>query len=278
MNNCIMQGGVKTTWEWSYDDANNGRFRPYATDPYILLGVYVEVVANGAAGATLDLGTSIGGTQIATGIPIDVNGSFQFTFVKVEVAAAGYLYSTPSVAMADNSMIIRYTVMTNHATTRGLYVNTVGNARITNCTIESNGASDAVYISDVAETGNGFKISNSHIETMDPTNQKSVTCQSAYIGVPIYNSTFIGPFTNVSGLVHENSGIATVADTTTSIVVHHGCGYIPSAGHINVHPIEPLNNAASYYVDTIDIDHFTIHTNIDPGVDVDFAWSVVKTL
>lgn len=76
------------------------------------------------------------------------------------------------------------------------------------------------------------------------------------------------------GYVTENSGTATILNTTTSIPVTHGCDYTPSAGDIDVHPIETLNLASFWYVDTITSTQFTIHVNVDPGQDVDFKWSV----
>ena len=79
---------------------------------------------------------------------------------------------------------------------------------------------------------------------------------------------------NNKGFVTENSGTATIVNTTTSIAVTHGCDYTPSAGDIDVHPIETLNNASFWYVDTITSTQFTIHVNADPGQDVDFKWSV----
>lgn len=74
--------------------------------------------------------------------------------------------------------------------------------------------------------------------------------------------------------VNDNGGTATVANGTTSIAVTHGAGYTPDADHINVHPIETLNNATFFWVDTITSTQFTINVDGDPGQDVDFAWNI----
>lgn len=79
---------------------------------------------------------------------------------------------------------------------------------------------------------------------------------------------------NNQGYVTENIGVATLLNGNTAIVVNHGCNYTPSAGDIQAHPIETLNNADFWWVDTITATQFTIHTDQDPGADVDFAWSV----
>ena len=76
------------------------------------------------------------------------------------------------------------------------------------------------------------------------------------------------------GFATENGGTATVANTTTSIAVAHGCDYTPAEEDIDVHPIETLNNASFWWVDTITSTQFTINVNADPGQDVDFKWSV----
>ncbi len=76
------------------------------------------------------------------------------------------------------------------------------------------------------------------------------------------------------GYITENAGTTTLLNGSTAIIVDHGCAYTPLAGDIQVHPIETLNNANFWWVDTITATQFTIHTDQDPSTDVDFAWSV----
>lgn len=74
--------------------------------------------------------------------------------------------------------------------------------------------------------------------------------------------------------VTENGGTATVSNGTTETTVTHGCSYTPNAKDIDVHPVETLNNASFWWVDTITSTTFKIKVNADPGQDVDFKWSV----
>jgi len=58
------------------------------------------------------------------------------------------------------------------------------------------------------------------------------------------------------------------------VTVTHGIEGTPDAEDIDVHPIETLNNASFWWVDTITSTTFKIKVNANPGQDVDFKWSV----
>lgn len=74
---------------------------------------------------------------------------------------------------------------------------------------------------------------------------------------------------NNTGYVTESKGTATLLNTTTSIVVAHGCSDTPT--NITVTP-GPVGNATKWYVDTIGATNFTIHVDQDPGADITFYW------
>jgi len=76
------------------------------------------------------------------------------------------------------------------------------------------------------------------------------------------------------GYVTENGGTDTLTNGTTEVIITHGLAYTPSAEDIDVHPIETLNNASFWWVDTITSTTFKIKVNADPAQDVDFKWSV----
>ena len=76
------------------------------------------------------------------------------------------------------------------------------------------------------------------------------------------------------GYVTENADIATLVSGQTAIVVSHGCDYTPSAGDISVTAMESLGAASYWYFDTITSSQFTIHVDVNPGQDVDFAWNI----
>lgn len=88
----------------------------------------------------------------------------------------------------------------------------------------------------------------------------------------------VGAHTRVAnniGYVTENSGTATVANASTSIVVNHGLAATPT--DIQISPAENPTNAVTYWwVDTLTASNFTINVNADPGAsNLDFYWRAV---
>jgi len=111
-----------------------------------------------------------------------------------------------------------------------------------------------------------------------------ISCESSTSGVittdnlinscttPIYVSAPAGAIPKISnntGYVTESKGTATLLNTTTSIVVAHGCSATPT--NITVTP-GSIGNATKWYVDTIGATNFTIHVDQDPGADITFYW------
>jgi len=91
--------------------------------------------------------------------------------------------------------------------------------------------------------------------------------------------SFVGAATMVrhnSGFVTENSGIATILDSTTSITVTHGLDVTPTLADISIIMGEnPTNAIDAFWVDTITSTQFNINSN-DPGVsNLDVAWRVI---
>lgn len=193
----------KIPCEWVYSSSNNGRFRPYSGKPYQLIGIGVRVLTVASRGTTLCLGASIEGSEIAAGIPLDSKSwewfDFKwFDFTRIEVAADGYMYASPSVAVADGSFKVYYVVVPNYAGCSGFRMNTSGFAQVSNSTFLANGASDALWIGADAVNTRNWKISNCHLETFDPTNQMSVNARDTITHAPIHNCTFVGGLNNVS--------------------------------------------------------------------------------
>lgn len=77
------------------------------------------------------------------------------------------------------------------------------------------------------------------------------------------------------GDVTENSGTATLVNGQVAIVVAHGLDVTPAAGDIMVTPMESLGAASEFYIDTYTAANFTIHVDVNPTQDVDFAWKAV---
>ena len=183
---------------WSYSSADDGRFQPFSTHPYILRGIYVSV-ASATSGVTLDLGTSVSGTEIASGIDISSTGSKYFNFTSpVEVAGDGYFYATPSGATVNGAFTVSYIVSTNYASSYGAVIDTVGYMLMSGCTVVSNGASDALRIASNSVSYPYFKVTNCHLESLDATNQYAISASGALADAPIYNSVLVHNLLNVT--------------------------------------------------------------------------------
>ena len=183
---------------WSYSSADDGRFQPFTTHPYILRGIYVNV-DSATSGVTLDLGTSVSGTEIASGIDISSTGSKYFNFTSpVEVTGDGYFYATPSGVTVDGAFTVYYIVSTNYATNYGVLVDTKGYMLMSGCTVISNGASDALRINSNSVSYPYFKVTNCHLESLDATNQYAISASGALADAPIYNSVLVHKLLNVT--------------------------------------------------------------------------------
>lgn len=80
------------------------------------------------------------------------------------------------------------------------------------------------------------------------------------------------------GYVTENSSTATILNTTTSIVVNHGCAYTPSALHVSLTLTNnPTNDPGNLYVDTFTATQMTIRCRNDPGASgAIIAWRIQR--
>lgn len=79
------------------------------------------------------------------------------------------------------------------------------------------------------------------------------------------------------GFVNEATGAATIANTTTSIVVTHGLAITPNINKILLtRQNNPTNAVSSIWVSNITSTQFTINSNADPGASgLTVGWAVV---
>lgn len=187
-------------FSWAYASANNGSFRPFSGKPYQIVDIFVSVTKAAAGGTTLKIGTSVGGNEIASAIPIDSIGVKRFTFNRSLLAADGYLYATPSGAVNDGDFTIHFLVtkVTMSGAGNGLYVETNNFVRISNSNFMSTGQSAACYIN--IPNVECVKINNCHFEALDPNNQYAITAASPLSGAYIENCTFVGALNNITFL------------------------------------------------------------------------------
>lgn len=70
----------------------------------------------------------------------------------------------------------------------------------------------------------------------------------------------------------KNSGLVTLLNGQTSVVVPHGLASTPASGQIQVTPMKTWSAASEFWFDTLTETTFTIRVDLDPLQDVDFAW------
>lgn len=116
--------------------------------------------------------------------------------VRPQVAAGGYIYLTPSVALNANDFNIDWIAIRDWGS-RGLWLRGTGYPVITNSYIMGDGLGESVYVSGPAVTSPNWKISGGHIETLHPASQSAVKITAPLASVPIYRSTLIGTLINV---------------------------------------------------------------------------------
>ncbi len=195
LNSCIGRPPTSTQW-FRYTSANNGRFRPFASRKYQLISIYVYcwVSAGIPGGRTLNLGTTPGGTEIASGIPLADGAIDYFDFTKVCVAADGYMYCTiAGGAVPEDSFFVGYTAAYNCGGQGALLVDTVGNARINNSSFYSPRDGITVQIAANACAHPHWRMSNCYMEnyTPDTGGNPALYTVSPILDTPIYNSTIV---------------------------------------------------------------------------------------
>jgi hypothetical protein len=212
----VVNGGVFKPQEWAgwfeYDDANNGQFRPFADYRYQLITMYVYVwdTPGVPAGTTLNIGTSVGGTQIANAVPIEPGSFHYFTFTRRYLAANAYMYATPSAACADASFFIGYVVCYDSGSQQGLGMNTYGMAQVNGASIYGSAYGYAMYISPASVASKTWKMTNCYLENYNPASN-ILGASSAMTLVPIYNTVlsnpaYVGNITSYAVPMPSNTG------------------------------------------------------------------------
>jgi hypothetical protein len=184
------------TYEWGYNSLNDGRLRPFATYPYYLMDIFVWVnVAH--AGETFDIGTTVGGHEIAENVSMAVATHLEPVFNRVEIPADGYIYVTPTTPIATNDLTVELACIPNSAGCYGLNIQSTGATVIDGSHFVANPASDCCFISNTALASKSFDVCNVRFECLDPT-MKAIDCESATENLPVYNARLVGIANNVT--------------------------------------------------------------------------------
>lgn len=178
---------------WSYSSVNNGRFAPwvessqYKSVPYILEKSLMVQIYKANPGATLDIGSTPGGCDIASGIDLSKAGTFSVEFNRVAISAGGYMYATPNIPVKNRDFMIFYTIAANQVNSYAARVISEGQPSIINCVLRSNAASSTVFLNTT-----GLIMANSYLETLNPSMKYALTTDSVIENVNIYNCVFVG--------------------------------------------------------------------------------------
>lgn len=241
---------------------SNSTIQPISGNPYFIESLYVSVTVAGSGGSTLNIGTSLAGTEIASAIPTDSTGAKSFAFNRSPLLSDNPIYLTFSDT--NTRATIYYSVGYNNTTNYAIYMNTYGYCRISNCKFYSNQASPAGYITTTARTAGKFLIENCSFEsvgTYDLAGQTSGV-------VPVYNCTFArGSLSNIT--LPGQGTAATITAGNTYVDVTHSLASTPTK--VRVTPTTNLG-ARSFWVDTKGATTFRININSSDVIDHTFDW------
>lgn len=193
LKNChaTMPKGQQTYW---YTNANK-TFTPSANDPFRLITVRVWAYTPQAAGTTVNIGTTAGGSDIAANVPISDANFRDFPYTGSTVFAANsLLYVTPSTTIPDNSVRITTDVYHAYSSIQGFAIAGRG-VTMEHCTSRTvNGA--AMTVDTATVTANLSEFNHCIFERLDASTNNSTVYLPSQWSQPFKKCTVIGTFTN----------------------------------------------------------------------------------
>lgn len=241
---------------------SNNTILPFGTHPYFVNKIYVYVTVAGAGGSTLDIGTSPGGSEIASSIPTDSTGIKQFTFTKRAISGDSYIYLT----FSDTSTraTIYYTVGYNYSDCYGLKHAGYAQVKYNSCTFNSNFSSAGAYITTTAITDGTYRFNKCIFNSLG-----SYDFSSQSLGlIKLNECTFVnGTRNNV--IIPGKGNNATIVAGSTYVDVTHGLVTTPTL--VRITPTTNLGTR-SFWVDTKGATTFRININSSDVIDHTFDW------
>ena len=236
MTGCI--GKYPTFMNYHEFTGANNTILPFSGKPYFLQSIYVAIGTPGAAGSTLSIGTSAGGSQIASGISTAVAGGQYFAFIPQAFAADAPIYLTFSDTATRATIF--YSVGYNYSTTQGLYNDTLGMPRFLNCSFLGNMASAGLYVTAQAMTEASL-YTNCMFKTAGST---SYSAQGASAGkINAKNCSFIGILLNAipeGKIIH-----VPMFESDTPLLLEN-----PGTSYVELTPLEKYRSAVDFtYMD-----------------------------
>ncbi len=172
--------------------------------------IMMYVNTAGTGGATLSIGSTLGGTDIVNAQDITTTGYKYPTLGAgrlVSFAASGTVYVTID-GTGSPDVDIYYDVYVNYGTCNALRISGNGVVRVDGGQYVSGCESDAIYINNPAITANLLMIAQAYVEAKpkDAGSMKAINCQSAYNPAPVYNCTLVGGSTNLTAAAGTANG------------------------------------------------------------------------
>jgi len=267
--------------QWYYDDANNGRFRPFSTQDYGVRSISMWV-SHANAGVTMKLGITPGGNEIANNIDIGTGGTIAFSFTPLAVVAGSYIYATPSAPIADDDIFIYYTAVYAVPTARNFTIDTVGFARVSHSTFEGctqDGFSLAMNITATSAAIKNWRLDYCTFENLCTAVGRGLYSDAAITDAPVYNCMFINavaPASLVTSLAMgsntlSRSGWWQVANGQNHVHVTHGLGWTPAVGDIAI-GFTTLDASKACFIDGYSATEFVVNIDVNATAATTTGW------
>jgi len=163
--------------------------------PSVLLGVSIRII-NAVSGATLDIGTTSGGSEIASGIDASTTHRVAPDYTRQRFTSGDEIYVTPSDEAVDYNL--RYELAVDHNTS-GLLLDTKGEASISGGQFLSGTRAGAAEIGQKATDAKRYSIGNATFRPVDDSNQVGITgTPDSEATDPIRNCAIFGGYINLT--------------------------------------------------------------------------------
>ena len=201
--NCTGQSptlGVK----YVYSASGSHQFpdpAPLAAGYEIVMYSMQIYINNSTPGVTLSVGTTPGGSNIASGIDCSLppGSAPAFGLGRIAIYPGQHIYATPSGGtLPDSSILFYYTIMYSLPYATAITLDTPGNATITNCTFIGSASVDGVVYIKNTTFINWSMTGCSIISIDDPSTYTAIKAASAITNCPIYLSTITGQLSNIT--------------------------------------------------------------------------------
>ena len=195
-------GPTKLVSEYIYANATK-KFQLDTSKPYRINGLTLWVnVAR--AGVTVNIGTTLGGTEIASGLSLNTASVQVVTITKRDIIAGEFIYLTPSSALTDGDITINAFGINNNAI-KAAFLDSAGAFSISSAVFTAPPAGSGIYLASTTNSNTDFYLDKLDIICKDET-KNAIECQSAFTSLPLTNS-------KIKGVI---SGVTSYLDTAIS--------------------------------------------------------------